>query len=225
MAKSKTSPEFKIMLCEKYLQGEGSYDSLSKTYGVGSTTLKSWTRKYQQHGENCFYPKAGNSHYAKEFKLKSVEEVLLKGYSVDDVVAKYNISDRRVLRSWILKYNANMELKDYDPKREVYMAEARRKTTLEERREIVEYCIAHDNDYKRTAAHFDVSYNQVYSWVRKYQDQGEEGLTDKRGHRKTDEEVSELERLRRENARLKKKLEENDMLEQLLKKVEEFGRR
>ena len=42
---------------------------------------------------------------------------------------------------------------------------------------------------------------------------------------KTDEEVSELERLRRENARLKKQLEENDMLEQLLKKVEEFGRR
>ena len=105
------------------------------------------------------------------------------------------------------------------------MAEARRKTTLEERREIVEYCIAHDNDYKSTAAHFAVSYSQVYSWVRKYQSQGEEGLTDKRGHRKTDEEVSELERLRRENARLKKKLEENDMLEQLLKKVEEFGGR
>ena len=225
MAKSKTSPEFKIMLCEKYLQGEGSYDSLSKTYGVGCTTLKSWTRKYQQHGENCFYPKAGNSHYAKEFKLKSVEEVLLKGYSVDDIVAKYNISSSQVLRSWILKYNANMELKDYDPKQEVYMAEARRKTTQEERREIVEYCIAHDNDYKSTAAHFDVSYSQIYSWVRKYQGQGEEGLTDKRGHHKTDEEVSELERLRRENARLKKKLEENDMLEQLLKKVEEFGRR
>ena len=36
-----------------------------------------------------------------------------------------------------MKYNANMELKDYEPKREVYMAEARRKTTLAERKEIV----------------------------------------------------------------------------------------
>lgn len=133
--------------------------------------------------------------------------MLLKGYSVDDIVAKYNISARQVLRSWVLKYNANMELKDYDPKREVYMAEARRKTTLEERREILEYCIAHGNDYTHTAAYFDVSYTQVYSWVRKYKTQGEEGLTDKRGHRKTDEEVSELERLPRENARLKKQLE------------------
>ena len=225
MAKSKTSPEFKIMLCQKYLQGEGSTISLAKDYGIGHTALQGWIKKYREHGESCFYSKPGNTHYRKEFKIKCVEEVLLKGYSVDDIVAKYNISDRSVLRCWILKYNANMELKDYDPKREVYMAEARRKTTLEERKEIVEYCIAHDNDYKSTAAHFDVSYSQVYSWVRKYQSQGEEGLTDKRGHRKTDEEVSELERLRRENARLKKKLEENDMLEQLLKKVEEFGGR
>ena len=35
-------------------------------------------------------------------------------------------------------YNANRELKDYIPKREVYMADARRKTTIEERKEIVD---------------------------------------------------------------------------------------
>ena len=48
---------------------------------------------------------------------------------------------------------------------------------------------------------------------------------DKRGHRKTDDEVDELERLRRENARLKRKLEEQSMLVELLKKVKEFERR
>ena len=45
----------------------------------------------------------------------------------------------------------NREFKDYNPKREVYMAEARRKTTLEERKEIVNYCINHNRDYKNTA--------------------------------------------------------------------------
>ena len=40
---------------------------------------------------------------------------------MDDIVAKYNISNREVLRKWIQRYNANKELKDYDPKREVYM--------------------------------------------------------------------------------------------------------
>lgn len=53
---------------------------------------------------------------------------------------------------------------------------------------------------------------------------GEEGLTDKRGHHKTDEEVDELELLRRENVRLKGQLEEKDMLAELLKKVQEFER-
>ncbi|MFR7573670.1 MAG: transposase [Blautia faecis] len=48
------------------------------------------------------------------------------------------------------------------------MAEARRKTTIEERREIVEYCINHERNYKDTASLYDVSYNQVYSWVKKY---------------------------------------------------------
>ena len=81
------------------------------------------------------------------------------------------------------------------------MADARRRTTLEERKEIVEYCIAHDKDYKGTAARYDVSYSQVYNWVRKYLSEGEESLVDKRGHHKTDDEVDELERLRGETMR------------------------
>lgn len=105
------------------------------------------------------------------------------------------------------------------------MASARRKTTLEERKEIAEYCIAHGKDYKGTASFYDVSYSQVYTWVKKYLSEGEDALLDKRGHRKTDDEVDELERLRRENARLKRKLEEQSMLVELLKKVKEFERR
>ena len=105
------------------------------------------------------------------------------------------------------------------------MAEARRKTTIEERREIVEYCLNHNCDYKETASIYDVSYNQVYSWVKKYNKNGERGLLDKRGHHKTDDEVDELEKLRRENLRLKHQLEEKDMVVELLKKVKEFERK
>lgn len=102
------------------------------------------------------------------------------------------------------------------------MAEARRKTTIEERKEIVKYCIDHGRDYKGTAATYDVSYTQVYSWVRKFDANGEDGLIDKRGHHKTDDEVDELERLRRENLRLKRQLQERDMTVELLKKVREL---
>ena len=102
------------------------------------------------------------------------------------------------------------------------MAEARRKTTLSERKEIVEYCIAHDRDYKGAASLYGVSYSQVYSWVRKYAAIGENGLLDKCGHHRKDDEVDELERLRRENLRLRRQLKEKDMVVELLKKVEEF---
>ena len=104
------------------------------------------------------------------------------------------------------------------------MADARRKTTFEERKEIVDYCINHNRDYKNTAAKYDVSYNQAYSWVKKYTANGESGLTDKRGRHKADDEVDELERLRRENLRLKRQLEEKDMAVELLKKAKEFER-
>lgn len=60
-------------------------------------------------------------------------------------------------------YNANRKLKDYNSKQEIYMAEARRKTTLEERKEIIEHCISHNRNYKDTAVKFHVSYSQFYS--------------------------------------------------------------
>lgn len=222
MSKSQHTPEWKITIVKKYLSGEGSYDSIARAHGIDKRTLIDWVHRYQEHGASVFYPTVGNVHYSKEFKTMCVEAVLKGEGSVDDIVVKYNISTRSVLRSWIMKYNANMELKEYKPKREVYMAEARRKTTLEERKEIVDYCISHNNNYRGTAIKYEVSYSQVYSWVKKYWERGEAGLEDKRGHHKSDDQVDELERLRRENQRLKRQLEERDMLCELLKKVKEL---
>lgn len=222
MSRRKFTEEQKIQVARDYLKGKGSYRSLAKELGAGKESVARWVGKFREQGEAGFYRAEGNARYRKEFKLQCVEAVLRGEGTVNEIVAKYNISDERVLRVWIMRYNANMELKDYEPRREVYMAEARRKTTLKERKEIVAHCIAHGNDYKGTAALYNVSYSQVYSWVRKYQQRGEEGLSDRRGHRKSDEEVDELERLRRENLRLKRQLEERDMLVELLKKVKEL---
>lgn len=225
MPKSKHSPEFRAKVSQEYLDGIGSIQFLADKYSIGYSTLKGWINEYQIHGIAAFrHPSNRNRTYSKEFKLRCVEAVLNGEGTVDDIIAKYAISSRSVLRSWIKVYNANREFKDYNPKREVYMAEARRKTTLEERKEIVNYCINHNRDYKNTATKFNVSYGQVYSWVKKYDSDGESGLTDRRGQRKTDDEVDELERLRRENLRLKRQLEEKDMVVELLKKVKDFER-
>ncbi len=197
-AKIKTfMAKFRAKVSQEYLDGIGSIQFLADKYSIGYSTLKGWINEYQIHGIAAFcHPSNKNRTYSKEFKLRCVEAVLNGEGTVDDII----------------------EFKDYNPKREVYMAEARRKTTLEERKEIVNYCINHNRDYKNTATKFNVSYGQVYSWVKKYDSDGESGLTDRRGQRKTDDEVDELERLRRENLRLKRQLEEKDMVVELLKK-------
>lgn len=222
MAKQRYSPELKEKIIKDYQSGVLNKSDLRTIYNMNPDTIYKWILKYELHGINAFIKGSGNSNYSSEFKIKCVEEYMSGKGSILDICAKYNISANAVLESWIKSYNANRELKDYCPKREVYMAEARRKTTIEERKEIVDYCINHNRDYKGTAVNYDVSYSQVYSWVKKYDAQGEEGLTDKRGRHKTDEEVDELERLRRENIRLKRQLQEKDMLAELLKKVQEF---
>lgn len=222
MSKSPYSPEWRAMVAQEYLDGRGSSYEIGEKYNIHSATVLGWASRYEENGIAAFKNTNSNKSYTAEFKTKCVELYITGEMSVNQIVAKFNISDASVLRRWILRYNSNIELKDYDPKQEVYMASAKRTTTLEERKEIVAYCIEHGNDYKNTATKFDVSYSQVYSWVKKYSESGNTGLLDRRGKHKTDEEVDELERLRRENIRLKRKLEEKDMLVELLKKLREF---
>ena len=225
----KYTPEEKIQIAKEYLSGKSSYREIAHRLGCLSPSggypgcLRQWVALYRTHGETAFYQNRNNT-YTKNFKQVVVEEYLKGSGSLESIAEKYKIRNASILNNWVSLYNANRELKDYCPRQEVYMAEARRKTTIEERKEIVKYCIDHERDYKETASIYNVSYSQVYSWVKKYDSNGDEGLTDKRGHHKTDEEVDELERLRRENARLKRQLQEKDMLTELLKKVQEFER-
>ncbi len=225
MAKSNFTPEQRADIAQEYLNGVGSSSQIATKYGINGYTIRRWAQRYTEQGISAFSPLSRNTIYSAELKMSCVELYLQGKMSMDQIVAKYNISANSILRSWILMYNANRKLKDYNPKKEVYMAEARRKTTIEERKEIVEYCLAHNCDYKGTASIYDVSYNQVYSWVKKYNTDSESGLLDKRGHHKTDDEVDELEKLRRENLRLKHQLEEKDMVVELLKKVKELERK
>ena len=227
---SKYSAELKIVACEDYLSGKFSNREICEKYGIhfnekrDASELNKWIQMYMNNGEAAFIHKKGNDTYSASFKEKVVQDYLEGKGSFAEITVKYNIRGNDTVRQWVLLYNANRELKDYCPNREVYMAESRRKTTIEERKEIVEYCINHNHNYKETASVYDVSYSQVYSWVKKYDETGEDGLIDKRGHHKSDDELSELELLRRENIRLKKKLEEQERIALLLKKVQEFER-
>lgn len=217
------TPYEKEQACLYYINGNRSRSEICNFLHISTRTIQDWATIYKKHGILGLSKKTKNRSYSKEFKMELVKKYISGEASSVDLGHQYDISSG-LLRNWIRRYNANIELKDYNPKQEVYMAKARRKTTIDERKEIVNYCIEHNRNYKETAALYNVSYSQVYSWVKKYDSDGDEGLIDKRGHHKLDDEVDELERLRRENVRLKRQLEEKDMAVELLKKVKEFGR-
>lgn len=224
MSKLKFTAEKKIEIIEAFLSGTVTHSQLRAVYGMNPNTIYKWIPQYEVNGKAAFVKETKTLSYSREIKLQSVEAYLRGEGCLNEIAAKYNISDQRVLRRWIQRYNANEELTDYDPKRRMHMANTGRKTTLAERKEITEHCIDHGKDYNGTAVLYDVSYSQVYAWVKKYLSEGEEGLVDKRGHHKTDDEVDELERLRRENLRLKCQLEDERRTIELLKKVEKFER-
>ncbi|MCC8110108.1 MAG: helix-turn-helix domain containing protein [Ruminococcus sp.] len=74
-----------------------------------------------------------------------------------------------------------------------------RRITLEERVEIVAFCIENGKDYGLAMEKYKVSYQQIYSWVRKYEAKGAEGLTDRRGKTKPEDKLTDAGRLRMEN--------------------------
>lgn len=74
-----------------------------------------------------------------------------------------------------------------------------RTTTYEERIEIVSFCIEHGNDYTATIEKYGVSYQQIYSSVKKYKAKDAEGLVDKRGKRQPESEMTGVKKLRAEN--------------------------
>ena len=219
--KSKISYEEKIKACEDYIGAKGSLSQIAKDIGVSKSELVTWVNKYRTNGPESLMPKLKNSSYTKEFKAKAVEDYLSGSGSLWDICNKYQIPCHSTLQSWIAKYNDLGELEDYIPRPEVYTKMAyRKKTTQTEREEIVKYCIEHNYDYKNTAAVYDVSYSQVYSWVQKYRENGSEGLRDDRGKRKTEEELSEVEKLQCQNKILEARIRVLEMDAVLLKKVQ-----
>jgi transposase-like protein len=101
-----------------------------------------------------------------------------------------------------------------------------RKTTQEERIEIAKDCIANGNNYGETALKYQVSYQQVYTWVKKFSELGEAGLEDRRGQRTAQQKPrTEEEELRVKIAQLEHELYMTRMERDLLKKLEEIERR
>jgi transposase len=101
-----------------------------------------------------------------------------------------------------------------------------RKTTPEERLEIVKDCLASDKNYGAMALKYNCSYQQVRNWVLRYEKMGSAGLEDRRGHRAgTQPSRTPEEELRNKIAELERKNRNLQMENDLLKKVRELEKK
>ena len=224
--KTKYSKELKLEIVKQYLNGE-SPSVLGSLYNIvihhGKPILE-WVNKYKALGETAFDESITNRSYSKDLKEKVIEEYLNGNSTFEFLANKYNISTRQIVRSWVLKYNNGIEITDYDPKGDVYTMKSR-KTSLEERFEIVNYVLNNKNDYKGAADLYGVPYANVYNWVKKYLEHGEAGLSDLRGRPSSNASKKELtveEKQSLEIESLKAKIKRLELHNELLKKKMEY---
>lgn len=224
MGRRGISYDKKIEAVEKYKRGEGSQDSIAREYGVNKASFQQWLANYEAMGPSGLAAVHTNNRYSMELKTASVEAYLRGEGSPLEICKRFCIRSRRQLLDWVTLYNGHEDFRATGGRgREIYMTKGRL-TTLDERIEIVSYCIAKGKDYGAAIEKYGISYQQIYSWVRKYEIKGVDGLIDKRGKRKSLDGMTEVERLRAENRMLKAENKQKEMEIDVLKKVREIER-
>ena len=223
MKQRKTDPEIIVKAVNNYLLGNDSQETIARRLGVDPSSVRRWIANYESMGQEAFI-RNGNKHYSKELKEQAVKDYLFGKGSLLEICKKHKIKSTRQLRNWIKKYNGHETLKASGTGGIAIMTQGR-KTTFDERVEIVQYCISHDHNYTETSAKYNVSYQQARSYTVKYETGGIEALRDRRGRTKPLDEMSELEKLRAENRILRAEKERAEMEAAFLKKLDEIERR
>ena len=222
--KAKFSAEEKLKYVFRCIEGKDSINHTAAMIGIVNASLRKWIHNYQSLGINGLNTTSKNFSYSTALKEMAVKDYLTGVGSQLDICKKYGIRSATQLQNWILKYNSHEELKASGTGGMPIMTNGR-KTTYGERVEIVKYCIEHQNNYAETAHKYQVSYQQVYTWTSKYENNGVEALQDRRGKRKNENEMSELERLKAQNKLLEAQNRKQQMEIDFLKKLEEIERR
>ena len=224
MGKAKYSVEEKLAWVTRILSNEITPSQAAKMSGINDMAIIDWLRLYEVEGIQGLVSQSHNRSYPVELKRMAVEEYLAGGISLRQICKKYKVRDIHLLREWIKRYNSG---KSFGRKMSggSRMKKAR-KTSQEERIQIVKACMERGFDYGATALEYKVSYQQVYTWVQKYKELGEAGLEDRRGIRTASQTPrTEIEELRIKIAQLEHEKYMLQMERDVLKKLDEIERR
>ncbi|MES1046887.1 helix-turn-helix domain-containing protein [Heyndrickxia oleronia] len=220
--RSKYSTEEKYQILMKYIEGEMSPSSLIKEYKISKSTLHSWKDKYELYGIDGLKESRRWKQYSDEIRLRAIQDYISGDYSMLEICRRHKVS-RGALRGWIKNYNNHKETRQTSQGESLMIHS--RKLSFQEKVEAVHFCIKNGHDYSAVMKKFQISYQQIYSWTKKYEADGPESLRDHRGRKKPQEEMSEQEKLRIKIKELEAKNYRLEAENAFLKKLEEIERR
>lgn len=222
--KNQYSAVEKLVIIQELETGQDPLIDVAQRYGISAWTLKKWRHQYELNGYEGLEPRTTKGYYSEEVKLQAVLDYLSGYGSQYEIIDKYKIASRTQLQNWISKYNGHSSLKSREHGGTRAMTKGR-STDWKERIDIVLYCLSQNHNYQATAEKFQVSYQQVYQWVKKYEAGKEDALKDGRGRKKAPEELDESDQ---QKLAMKKMEYENERLRAenaFLKKLQELERR
>lgn len=216
----------KLTVVMKAINNEASVPYLAKSIGINPSTLYKWIWKYRANGLKGLEESHTWKRYSVKLKQAAVQDCLDHQLSLHECCRKYNISCDSVLTRWINQYTSGKSLK-ITRGGSTTMRQKAKKTTLEQREAIVLDTIKHGKDYQRAVKKYQVSYSQVYNWVRKYERLGIDGLKDHRGQQLASRASKELTTEQQYQLQLQQLKHQNELLaaeNYYLKKLRALGR-
>ena len=178
-----------------YKNKEGGCRKLARRFNISMSTVTLWCRNYEIFGRDAFLENKKQKSWKSEVKISAVNEYNSGGVSMQDICKKYKISSQTIFGKWLMVYNSHKKLKSTGIKESKSMTKGR-KVIFDEKVEIVQYCIDNGKDYALTMDKYNISYQQIYLWVHKYEQSGIDGLIDGRGKPKSQSDLSEIDRLK-----------------------------
>lgn len=102
---AKYSFEFKLQVVQAYLNGEGSYNYLSKKYEIPfGRDIRKWVNAYKAFGKDGLTRARKNESYSFEFKLHVVKLYLTTEVSYQELALSVGINNPPLITRWVNDY-------------------------------------------------------------------------------------------------------------------------
>ena len=110
--RSKVTDEERIAAVQEYLNGEGSYHSIAKKYGINYERFRQLVIRAQTEGIESVKIRHTQKKYTVETKIAAVQEYLEGKGSQVEICKKYHITNDTILIQWIKCYNSGKDFKE-----------------------------------------------------------------------------------------------------------------